>query len=68
MAFKFKLAAKVECKYTGFKGVATARSENLHAGKRYWVQSFAGAEGNNTNGQWLEEKSLRLHRPAKKKK
>lgn len=58
MKFLIELGSQVESNITGFKGIVTARSENLNGCCRYWVQPRVDKEGKTPEGCWYDEGEL----------
>ena len=62
--FKFENGITAESKVDGFKGVITARSENLYGCNRYYVQPKVDKDGKHVDGCWFDEEELKVDKKA----
>lgn len=58
--FIHKLGVLAASKITGFKGIITARMENLSGLKRYYLQPRMGRDMKVPKGRWFDENDLTI--------
>lgn len=59
MANKFKLGTKLECRVSGFKGIAVARCEYLNGCIQYGIKPKVGKNGEEPDAVYVDEGQLK---------